>query len=72
MSSGSARIAALGGALLSAMLLAPHAAAQGCAACRNSAEQSGNAGAINTAILVLLFPTLCIFAGIVYRAYRHR
>lgn len=54
-----------------ALTLSPGAAAQGCAACRNTAEQSGN-GSINIAILVLLFPTLCIFAGIVYRAYRHR
>jgi hypothetical protein len=74
MSSASADRRRLGAfaAALAALLLSPDAAAQGCAACRNSAEQSGNAGAINTAILVLLFPTLLIFAGIVYRAYRHR
>ena len=56
---------------LTALLLSPEAAAQGCAACKTAAEQSGN-GAFNTAILVLLIPTLCIFGGIVYRAYRHR
>jgi hypothetical protein len=72
MSWASARAAAAVGALVSALLLAPHAAAQGCSACKTTAEQSGVAGSLNTAILVLLVPTLAIFAGIVYRAYRHR
>jgi hypothetical protein len=72
MSSASAERRLLGAfAALSALLLSPEAHAQGCSACKTAAEQSGN-DAINTAILVLLFPTLCIFGGIVYRAYRHR
>lgn len=62
-------------ALLTCAVLATSARgafAQGCAMCKTAAESSSSPGAINRAILVLLFPTLAIFAGIVYRAYRHR
>lgn len=38
--------------------------AQSCALCYESARNSGNPGAINRGILVLLVPTLLLFAGI--------
>jgi len=38
--------------------------AQSCALCYESARASGNPGAIDRGILVLLVPTLLLFAGI--------
>jgi hypothetical protein len=54
--------------------LGPEAAAQGCALCRASAEAAGanQAGVFDAAILVLLAPTLLIFAGILFFALRYR
>ena len=45
---------------------APHAAAQGCAMCYQSAAASGAQGsqALRHGILILLFPTLSVFLGI--------
>lgn len=60
---------------LAAALLAPAAAAQGCAMCAQNAAATGAAGAraINAGILVLLLPTLGIFAGLfVLVVRRHR
>lgn len=67
----------IAGILLSfaAALLAPAAAAQGCAMCAQNAAATGPEGAraINTGILVLLLPTLGIFGGLfVLIVRRHR
>jgi hypothetical protein len=61
--------------VLAAALLAPAAAAQGCAMCAQNAAATGAEGAraINTGILVLLLPTLGIFGGLfVLIVRRHR
>ncbi|MFQ5663489.1 MAG: hypothetical protein ACE5HL_06635 [Terriglobia bacterium] len=53
---------------------APPAFAQGCALCRTAAEAAGpEAGkALNRGILVLLIPTLSIFLGVLFFAFRYR
>jgi heme/copper-type cytochrome/quinol oxidase subunit 2 len=61
--------------VLAAALLAPAAAAQGCAMCAQNAAAAGPEGAraINTGILILLLPTLGIFGGLfVLIVRRHR
>jgi hypothetical protein len=57
-----------------ALLVAPHAAAQGCAMCYQNASASGVQGreALRHGILVLLFPTLTLFLGIFGLIYRRR
>jgi hypothetical protein len=63
-------IAALG----VAVLLAPHAAAQGCAMCYQNAAVSGPQGreALRHGILVLLVPTISLFLGIFGLLYTRR
>lgn len=53
---------------------APHAAAQGCAMCYQSAAASGAQGseALRHGILILLFPTLSLFVGIFGLIYARR
>jgi hypothetical protein len=68
------RIAAM---LLSAVLLlaaAPAARAQGCSMCRTGAGAQSEAGkrALNNGILLLLSPTLLIFGGLLFVAYKRR
>ena len=57
-----------------ALLLAPNAAAQGCAMCYQNASATGAQGAeaLRHGILVLLFPTLTIFLGVFGLIYRRR
>jgi len=57
-----------------ALALAPHATAQGCAMCYQSAAASGTQGreALRHGILVLLFPTLSLFVGIFGLIYSRR
>ncbi|MBI4462346.1 MAG: hypothetical protein HY653_05520 [Acidobacteria bacterium] len=62
--------------LLGTILLAaaPAAFAQGCAICRNTAAAGGAevARALDHGVLVLLVPTISIFVGIVFFAFRYR
>lgn len=53
---------------------APDAFAQGCALCRTAAAATGDKGAkaFNLAILVLLVPTISIFGGVLFCAFRYR
>jgi len=48
--------------------------AQGCPLCKTSVAAAGPeaAQALNLGIFVLLIPTLSIFLGILYWAFRHR
>jgi len=69
------RLAACG--LLLALLLgsfAPAAYAQGCVMCRASASAADEEGrkALDLAIFVLLIPTVSIFLGVFYWAFRRR
>ena len=54
------------------VVFAPHAAAQGCAMCYQSAAASGAKGqaALRHGILILLIPALALFAGIFWTIYR--
>jgi hypothetical protein len=54
--------------------LAPSALAQGCAMCYQNASATGAQGsqALRHGILILLFPTLTVFAGIFGLIYRRR
>ena len=63
-------VAAVATAIL--LSLAPHAAAQGCAMCYQSAAASGAKGqaALRHGILILLIPALALFAGIFWTIYR--
>jgi len=56
------------------LLLASHAAAQGCAMCYQNASASGAQGreALRHGVLVLLLPTLSLFVGILALIYRRR
>jgi len=56
------------------LLLASHAAAQGCAMCYQNASASGAQGreALRHGVLVLLLPTLSLFVGILALMYRRR
>ncbi|MGH9712138.1 MAG: hypothetical protein ACRD5M_02435 [Candidatus Acidiferrales bacterium] len=56
------------------LLAAPHAAAQGCAMCYQSASATGTQGrdALRHGILVLLLPTLSLFIGIFALIYHRR
>jgi hypothetical protein len=60
------RLALSAACLAAAVVFAPHALAQGCAMCYQSAAASGEQGreALRHGILVLLFPTLGLFVGI--------
>ena len=62
--------------LVAATLLAaaPGVFAQGCVACRTSAAAGGAeaARALDHGILILLVPTLSIFVGILFFAFRYR
>ncbi len=55
-------------------VLAPHAAAQGCAMCYQSAAASGAQGreALRHGVLILLFPTMTLFLGIFGLFYTRR
>jgi len=69
------RLAACG--LLLTLLLgsfAPAGYAQGCVMCRSTAAAADEEGrkALDLAILVLLIPTLSIFLGVFYWAFRRR
>lgn len=57
-----------------ALVLAPQAAAQGCAMCYQSAASSGAQGreALRHGVLILLFPTLSLFLGIFGLIYHRR
>lgn len=57
-----------------AALIAPHAAAQGCAMCYQNASAAGAQGreALRHGILVLLLPTVTMFLGIFGLIYRRR
>jgi hypothetical protein len=52
----------------------PRVVAQGCALCYQSASASGAQGvaALRHGILILLFPTISIFVGILGLMYRRR
>jgi hypothetical protein len=62
------------GCVALAFILAPHAAAQGCAMCYQNASATGEQGrdALRHGILVLLLPTLSLFVGILALIYRRR
>lgn len=67
----------LAAVLLAAAVLvvaAPELLAQGCVLCRNTAAAGGAeaAKALDRGVLVLLFPTISIFVGIVFYAFRYR
>ncbi|HKQ85908.1 MAG TPA: hypothetical protein VJS43_03960 [Candidatus Acidoferrales bacterium] len=53
-------------------MIAPHAAAQGCAMCYQNAAASGAKGqeALRHGILILLIPALALFGGIFVAIYR--
>ena len=55
-------------------LVAPHAAAQGCAMCyQNAAAAGSNAQAgLRHGILILLIPALALFSGILGALYQRR
>lgn len=55
-------------------LLAPHAAAQGCAMCYQNAAASGPQGraALRQGILILMLPALTLFLGICGLIYHRR
>jgi hypothetical protein len=61
-------------ATVSTLVLAPQAAAQGCAMCYQTAASSGAQGreALRHGVLILLFPTLSLFLGIFGLIYRRR
>jgi hypothetical protein len=52
----------------------PAARAQGCSMCRTGAGAQSEAGkrALNNGILLLLSPTLLIFGGLLFVAYKRR
>jgi hypothetical protein len=68
------RAALLIASLAIAAVLAPHAAAQGCAMCYQNAAASGPQGreALRHGILVLLLPTISLFLGIFGLLYTRR
>jgi hypothetical protein len=55
-------------------LVAPHAVAQGCAMCYQTASASGAPGreALRHGILILLLPAVTLFLGIFGLIYRRR
>ena len=59
---------------LAALVLAPTALAQSCSMCYDGAsQQSPQAStAMNTGILVLLLPSVLLFAGVLVTAFRRR
>jgi hypothetical protein len=58
----------------SAILLASHALAQGCAMCYQNAAASGTQGrtTLQQGILILLLPALTVFVGVFVVIYRRR
>lgn len=54
------------------LVVAPHAAGQGCAMCYQNAASSGAAGraALRHGILILLLPALSLFFGVFLLIYR--
>jgi hypothetical protein len=56
------------------VMIAPHAAAQGCAMCYQNAASSGVKGraALRHGILILLLPALSLFLGVFFLIYRRR
>jgi len=66
--------ALISGTLALLFLIAPQAAAQGCAMCYQNASASGAQGreALRHGVLVLLLPTLSLFVGILALIYRRR
>ena len=69
-----ARIGIICAALIALVLTSPHALAQGCAMCYQSAAASGQQGreALQDGILILLFPTISLFVGIFALIYSRR
>ncbi|MFQ5723974.1 MAG: hypothetical protein ACE5G6_05730 [Terriglobia bacterium] len=65
---------ALTALLAAAWLAAPEAFAQGCSMCRNTAAAGGEQAtrALDLGVLILLVPTISIFAGILVFAVRYR
>jgi len=65
------RIVATGAALLAA---APRVLAQGCAMCYTEAAAQGPGAArqLNFAILTLLIPSVLMFGGVLFAAFRRR
>jgi hypothetical protein len=61
-------------AMVLLVILAPHAAAQGCAMCYQNAASSGVHGreALRHGILILLLPALSLFLGVFLLIYRRR
>ena len=59
---------------VAALLLPPHAAAQGCAMCYQNAAASGAEGraALRHGILILMLPVLSLFVGIFALIYYRR
>lgn len=69
------RMTLVGAAILGLIILpVPRVVAQGCAMCYQSAAASGAQGgaALRHGILILLFPTISIFVGILGLMYRRR
>lgn len=66
------RIVTILAAAALAALAAPEAAAQGCAMCAESVAAAGEQGrrAIGAGILILLAPTLVLFCGVFFLAFR--
>jgi hypothetical protein len=60
--------------LVATAISAPHAFAQGCAMCYQSAAATGQQGreALQHGILILLFPTISLFVGIFGLIYSRR
>lgn len=61
-------------AVLMLLVVAPGAFGQGCSMCYASAEAStaNEAAGLNAGILILLFPTLLLFGGVLITAIRRR
>ena len=59
---------------LMVVFTAPHAAAQGCTLCYQSAAASGRAGrtALRHGVMILLVPAISLFIGILALIYRRR
>lgn len=62
------------GLVASLGLMAPQAAAQGCAMCSQTASASGSQGqaALRHGILILLLPAFSVFIGVFAAIYRRR
>ena len=60
------------GLALALAALPSEALAQSCPLCRETAAQAPGSVALNYGIVILLVPTIGIFAGILYRILRNR